>query len=258
MRRLLLNGVAVEYEEHGTGVPVVFSHGGASDLRYWAPQRDTFAERYRFVAYSRQQGDVSAATQVADMVEIVRRLEAGPVHLVGFSTALALRVAAHEPELLRSLTIVEPNVPWVLEGDPAGETTLADWRAENERLHAEAGDDREQAAALWFDLVNNRGRGAFARQPEQFRSMWLDNFGRDRPTTPPEPLTRQQLKAIRTPTLALTGEHGMPYSRRIAELVAGCVPDCRLADVPGVTHFMSYQAPSVFNGLVLDFLAEHA
>ena len=88
--------------------------------------------------------------------------------------------------------------------------------------------------------------------------MWLDNFGRDRPTTSPEPLTCQQLEAIRTPTLALTAEHGMPYSRRIVELVAGCVPDCRLADVPGVTHFMSYQAPTVFNRLVLDFLSEHA
>ena len=97
MQRLLVNGVAVEYEEHGTGVPVVFSHGGASDLRYWAPQRDAFAERYRFVVYSRPKGDVSAATQVADMSAIVRRLEAGPVHLVGFSTAIALRVAAHEP-----------------------------------------------------------------------------------------------------------------------------------------------------------------
>jgi len=258
VRRLLLNGVAVEYEERGTGVPVVFSHGGASDLRYWAPQRDAFAGRYRFVAYSRRTGDVSAATQVADLLAIIRRLEAGPVHLVGFSTAIALRVAAQEPELLRSLTIVEPNAPWVLEGDRAGKKALADWRRENKRIHAEAGDDREQAAALWFDLVNNRGRGAFARQPEQFRSMWLDNFGRDRPTTPPEPLTCQQLKAIRTPTLALAAEYGMPYSRRIVELVAGCVPECRLADVPGVTHFMSYQAPRVFNRLVLDFLAEHA
>ena len=258
MRRLLLNGVAVEYEEHGTGVPVVFSHGGASDLRYWAPQRDAFAGRYRFVAYTRQKGDVSAATQVADMMAIVRQLGAGPVHLVGFSTAIALRVAASEPELLRSLTILEPNVPWVLAGDRAGEEVLADWRGENERIHVEAGDDRERTAALWFDLVNNRGRGAFALQPEEFRSMWLDNFGRDRPTTPPEPLTCQQLKAIRTPTLALTAEHGMPYSRRIVELVASCVPDCRLADVPGATHFMSYQAPRVFNRLVLDFLAEHA
>jgi pimeloyl-ACP methyl ester carboxylesterase len=73
VRRLLLNGVAVEYEERGTGAPVVCSHGGASDLRYWAPQRDAFAERYRFVAYSRPKGDVSAATQVGDMLAIVRQ-----------------------------------------------------------------------------------------------------------------------------------------------------------------------------------------
>lgn len=97
MRRLLPNGVAVEYEERGTGVPVVFSHGGASDLRYWTPQRDAFAGRYRFVAYSRQKGDVPAATHVADLSAIVRQLDAGEVHLVGFSTAIALRVAGQSP-----------------------------------------------------------------------------------------------------------------------------------------------------------------
>jgi pimeloyl-ACP methyl ester carboxylesterase len=88
--------------------------------------------------------------------------------------------------------------------------------------------------------------------------MWLDNFGRDRSsTTLSEPLTCERLSAIETPTLALAAEHGMPYSRRIVELIGGCMPDCRLVDVPGVTHFMSYQAPTVFDRLVLDFLAEH-
>ena len=145
-----------------------------------------------------------------------------------------------------------------VEGVPAGETTLADWRAENSGSTPRQETTASRQPRSGSTSSTTGGRGAVARQPEQFRSMWLDNFGRDRPTTPPEPLTRRQLKAIRTPTLALTGEHGMPYSRRIAELVAGCVSGCRLVDVPGVTHFMSYQAPSVFNGLVLDFLAEHA
>jgi pimeloyl-ACP methyl ester carboxylesterase len=255
--RLLLIGAAVEYEEYGTGVPVVFSHGGSSDLRYWAPQRETFGARYRFVTYSRRKGDVSAAAHVADLCELVRRLEAGPVHLVGFSTAIALRAALHEPEVLRTLTIVEPNVPWLLEDSPADEKVLAHWRAENERVHAEAGDDRDLAATRWFELVDNRGRGAFERQPEHLRRMWLDNFGHDRASTLPEPLTCERLKAIGTPTLALEAEHGLPYSRRIVELIAGCLPDCRLVDVPGVGHFMSYQAPAVFDRLVLDFLAEH-
>jgi pimeloyl-ACP methyl ester carboxylesterase len=88
--------------------------------------------------------------------------------------------------------------------------------------------------------------------------MWLDNFGRDRASTPPEPLRCERLAMIPTPTLALAAEYGTPYSRRIVELVARCIPNCRLVDVPGVTHFMSYQAPAVFDRLLLDFLAGHA
>ena len=47
-----VNGVELEYVDEGRGVPVVFSHGGGSDVRYWEPQREVFAARYRFVGYS--------------------------------------------------------------------------------------------------------------------------------------------------------------------------------------------------------------
>jgi hypothetical protein len=54
VRHVRVNGVDLEYVEEGTGIPVVFSHGGSSDLRYWEPQRKVFGARYRFVAYSRR------------------------------------------------------------------------------------------------------------------------------------------------------------------------------------------------------------
>lgn len=267
MTHVQVNGVNLEYVDEGTGVPVVFSHGGYSDLRYWEPQRVAFAVRYRFVAYSHRfhgsgawptEGDYSAEAHVADLLAIMRRLEAGPVHLVGFSTRIALRATLHEPGLVRSLTIIEPNVPWLLEGHPEGEAVLAWWRDERERVDAEAAGDIERAAKLWFELVNNRGPGAFDAQPEGLRWMWLDNFGTKRPTAPlPEPLTCKKLGAITTPTLAIGAEYGMPYSRRIVDALAGCIPGCRLVVVPAVTHFMSYQEPTVFNGVVLDFLAQH-
>lgn len=261
-----VNGVDLEYVDEGTGVPVVFSHGGGSDLRYWEPQREAFAVRYRFVAYSHRfhgsgawptEGDYSAEAHVADLLAIMRRLEAGPVHLVGFSTAIALRATLHEPGLVRSLTIIEPNVPWLLGGDPGGKAVLAWWRDENERVSAEAAGDTEHAAKLWFELVNNRGPGAFDAQPEDFRRMWLGNFGAKRPTAPPpEPVTCEKVGAIMAPTLAIGTEHGMPYSRRIVETLAGCIPGCRLV-VPAGTHFISYQDPAVFNEVVLDFLEQH-
>ena len=111
-------------------------------------------------------------------------------------------------------------------------------------------------ATLWFELVNNRGPGTFEAQPEAFRRMWLDNFNARRPAAPPpEPLTCEQLSAITTPTLVIGAEYGMLYSRRIVDKLAGCIPGSRLRIIPVVTHFMSYQEPSVFNKVVLDFLS---
>ena len=262
-----MNGVDLEYVEEGTGIPVVFSHGGSSDLRYWEPQQKVFGARYRFVAYSRRfhgsgarsaDGDDSGDAHTNDLLAIMRRLKAGPVHLVGFSTAIALRSTLGDPGLVRSLTIIEPNVPWLLEGDPEGEEVLAWWRDENGRVRAEAGGDAERRAGLWFELVNNRGPETFESQAEALRRMWLDNFNVRRPVTPPpEPLTCERLGAITAPTLVVGAEHGMRYSQRIVDRLAACIPGSRLVVLPSVTHFMSYQEPGPFNAVVLDFVSRH-
>jgi len=261
-----VNAVDLEYVDAGTGVPVVFSHGGHSDVRYWEPQRAAVAGRYRFIAYSQRfhgrrawpaTGDYSAEAHTADLVAIMRRLDAGPIHLVGFSRNTALRAALREPGLVRSLTIIEPNVPWLLEGDSDGEAVLAWWRDQTERVRVEARGDLDREARLWFELVNNRGPNTFDDQPETLRRMWLDNFNPRRPAAPQEPLTCEHLAAITTPTLVVGAEHGMPYSRRIVERLAACVPGSRLVVIPAVTHFMSYQAPDVFDQTVLAFLAQH-
>jgi pimeloyl-ACP methyl ester carboxylesterase len=267
MMHVHVNGVDLEYVDEGIGVPVVFSHGGGSDLRYWEPQRKDFAARYRFVAYSHRfhgtdswpaEGDYSADAHTSDLVAIIRQLEAGPVHLVGFSTAIALRATLSSPDLVRSLTIIEPNVPWLMEGDPEGEALLGWWREENARIRAEGAGDAERSAKLWFELVNNRGPGTFDAQPEALRRMWLDNFSARRPAArSPQPLTCEKLGAIRTPTLVLGAEYGMPYSRKILGILAACIPGSRLIVIHSVTHFMSHQAPDMFNEVVLDFLAQH-
>lgn len=79
------------------------------------------------------------------------------VHLIGFPYHVAVRATLREPGLVRSLTIVEPNLPWLLEGDSESETVLAWWRDQNERVRAEAAGDAEHGAKLWFELVDNRG-----------------------------------------------------------------------------------------------------
>ena len=46
------DGVKLYYEEVGRGIPVVFVHEFAGDLRSWEPQVRHFGQRYRCIAYN--------------------------------------------------------------------------------------------------------------------------------------------------------------------------------------------------------------
>ena len=46
------DGVKLYYEETGTGVPVLFVHEFAGDLRSWEPQLRHFGQRHRAIAYN--------------------------------------------------------------------------------------------------------------------------------------------------------------------------------------------------------------
>lgn len=260
-----VNGVELDVVDVGSGVPVVFSHGGGCDVRYWDPQREPTAANHRFVAYSQRfrgrsdsppDGDDSQATHVDDLVALIQSL-GQPVHLVGFSSAIALLTAIRAPELVRSLIVIEPNVPWLLEGDAEGAALRAAFLADIERARAAASGDADRYAALWFEVVNNRGPGTFDAQPAAFQEMWLENMHpRGAATYAREPLRCADLAPLEsTPTLVLSAEHGMSYSRGIAERLAQCVPGSELRILSGVTHFMSYQDADAFNDVALNYVS---
>lgn len=58
-------------------------------------------------------GDMSPAGHARSVVDLVERLDSGPVHLLGNSMggAVALQLAARRPDLVRSLTLISPALP---------------------------------------------------------------------------------------------------------------------------------------------------
>lgn len=50
LKWLDINGIRLVYVEQGSGEPVLFVHGGISDLRTWKHQILVFAERFRAIA----------------------------------------------------------------------------------------------------------------------------------------------------------------------------------------------------------------
>jgi pimeloyl-ACP methyl ester carboxylesterase len=272
MRQIHVNGIDLLYVEEGTGIPVVFVHGAWMDLRYWEPQREAIAVQHRFVAYNlRYHGmdpwpdageHFSIATHTADLAAFIRRLDAGPVHLVGLSSGgrLVTLVALEQPDLVRSLTILEPPIDELLADSPEVQPVRDEWTQAFQPIRTAAlAGDVVLAARLFFDLANNQGSGAFDNQPETFRQMVLDNARtiplqllalRDRPT-----ISRTTLSGLKACTLVVGGEQSPRYLALINEVVVQCISDSRLVVIPRATHLMSYQNPRAFNEVLLDFLA---
>ena len=118
-----VNGVRLFYMEEGSGEPAVFVHGAPSDLRTWEPVREGVAKKYRFIAYTQRYfgtepwpddgKNFSIATLAGDLATFITSLDAGPVHLVGWSYGgvVAMHAAVKNPSLVRSLILYEPAAP---------------------------------------------------------------------------------------------------------------------------------------------------
>jgi pimeloyl-ACP methyl ester carboxylesterase len=88
--------------------------------------REAIAKRHRFIAYTQRYfgtepwpdagKNFSIATRADDLAKFITSLNAGPVHLVGWSHGglVAITAAVSHPSLVRSLILYEATVIPVL------------------------------------------------------------------------------------------------------------------------------------------------
>jgi non-heme chloroperoxidase len=270
VRTLRANGVVLSYREQGKGTPVVFIHGAVGDLRFWEPQRVAFSRGHRFVSYSlRYHGtgawpdstrEYSVAAHVADLVALVRALNAGPVHLVGLSYGgtVAAVMAAEHPELVRSVVLAEPGLFHLMVDVPEGQKVMEEvvgaFAAFAQPIQA---GDHMQAVRLLTDWVSG-STGAYDRLPADLRQILNDN-ARTLPlvvASPPMPeFNCASLKTIKAPALVLTGANSPRQFSLTNERVVACLRGSRAAVIPDAGHVMSYDNARAFNETVLGFIA---
>src|SRR5580658_1430100 len=119
MPKLNRNGVELYYEVHGTGVPVLLTHGYSSSSHMWAGQVEPFSKHYQLITwdmrghgktdYPADQAAYSEAETVADMAAILDAVGAkqaviGGLSLGGYMT-LAFQLA--HPERCLALLIID-------------------------------------------------------------------------------------------------------------------------------------------------------
>jgi pimeloyl-ACP methyl ester carboxylesterase len=224
-------GVALAYEETGSGPGVLLLHGMADDHTAWRETAAALAQHARVVAPDRRgYGESGApepyerttvAEQAEDAAALIGALGLGPVVACGVDVgALAiLDLLLRHPSLVRAAVLVDP-LAFALVAD-ANEALAAEREALELALR-EGGP--AEAVERWLRLHGAGDPARVARARRDARAFFADYGGQ---TT--LALTRRELRGLDVPVAVLDGPDGPAHLRSAADALAGLLPDARRA-----------------------------
>ena len=271
LKPIVINGNTLHYLDIGKGEPVVFVHGSIGDYRVWEAQLDTFATKYRGIAYSRRYAwpnakplsdtlDYSAAQHAKDLAQLIETLDLGPAHLVGHSWGgyTVLKTAIDHPELVNSMVLGEPPAQPLIAGSIQGDSLIDDFQINvlNPAGEFFAQQQKDSAVATFVAGVMG-SKEVYGSVPEEVRKRWLMN------TTESEgllitdswtPVSASEVRQLKIPTLLLNGEYSPRFFGKIVDTLVTLLPNNELKILPKASHGLQGENPGQFNIMVLDFL----
>src|SRR5436190_4749178 len=264
----LINGYRIAYKDEGQGTAIVFIHGANADYRSFGPQIVALASSYRVIApslrhfypeqWNGEGSDFSVEQHAADVAALIRKLNLGRVHLVGWSRggAVAIEIAKAHPELVRTLVLEDGVIRMPVEETPE-RWNAAEFRANNNKTiqeHLRAGDQNKAAEVLVDSLT---GPGAWQRLPEPRKQVVLDNIYTAPGDTVILPSTTcDQLRKFDFPVLLMTAEkspksYGFFYSEMKK---CAAFPDPIV--IPGAAHNIHGGNVDAYNKALLTFFEQ--
>jgi aminoacrylate hydrolase len=261
MSRIAVAGGEIQYEESGSGHPLIFVSGLSGVGRYWQPQVPVFNQRYRVITYDqrgtggsdKQQRSFSVDQMAAEVVGLMDALRIERAHVVGQSTggAIGQTLAIEYPQRVSRMVIFST---WT-HCDPWFRRLFEARRA----MYSEVGTElHARFHPLWLyppDYVNahdaeidEERRNAIANAPPVGVSVGRINaiLAFDR---------RKDLARITTPTLILCADNDYITPPYHAEALGRAITGSRVVILKGGGHSVSKTRPEEFNRLVLEFLA---
>jgi non-heme chloroperoxidase len=250
VKHVTANGADFVYVEKGRGTPILLVHGSLSDFTMWSAQMDVLGHNHRVIALSQryhwpaalkqEPKDYTPQLHAQDVVAFIQALGLAPVHLVGHSNGgfVCAYVAKDHPELVRSLTLIEPPIFSFLSSHPERPpfvTTALD-------LFAKGKTD----PAVKSFISGVHGPGSFERLPPKIQEHMLLNAHEMRAELrmPPEryfpPFTCDDARRITMPTLLVTGTNSPSSFRAILDQLHVCVPSSSVTGIPAASHGVQF------------------
>ncbi len=264
-----VNGVDLYYELAGAGAdPLVLVHGSWVDHSTFDLVRPVLSHGFRVLVYDRRGHGHSERSRtprtitddVADLEGLLEALDLYPAHVAGSSLggSVAIRLAGHRPDLLRSLTSHEAPLVGLLDrSDPELAKALEAMAV----VTAQVLEGNARGAARTFVDAVALGPGAWDRLAPVVQenlvanaSSWPDEY-HDRSAATVDP---GKLADFYGPVLLTDGANTPRFFHRLSEQLAGMFSNSEVRVLPGTGHVPHLTHPLLYTGTLVQFCLERS
>ena len=264
------DGVKLACEDTGSGVPVVFVHEFAGDMRSWEPQVRHLSRRYRCITCNARgyppsgvpddPGAYSQDRACDDVLAVFDALDVERAHIVGLSMGgfATLHFGLACPERARSLVVA--GVGYGAEPEQRARfRSEADATTEFLRTRGMAAFAETCAAGptrVQFRNKDPRGWREFAGMLAEHSAVGSahtqQGVQKERPSIFD---LADRMKALTVPTLIVTGDEDWPCLVP-SMFMKRTIPSAGLLVVPNTGHTVNLEEPAAFNAALADFFAQ--
>lgn len=258
-----LGPVNLAYDDRGSGDPVLFIAGRGGAGRTWHLHQVPAFQRagYRVITFdnrgigaTEQASGFDTAQMVGDLVELIEKLDAAPVRLVGVSMGsfLAQELMVTRPDLVTAAVLMATR---------GREDRMRAFGREAERELLDAGIELPARYDAKLRLLENFSPKTL--NDDAAVRDWMDMFTMW--PTKPTPGARAQLdvaptvsrlpayQSITAPVLVIGFADDLLLPPYLGREVADAIPNGRYLEIPDTGHLGFIERPDVVNAAVLEF-----
>jgi pimeloyl-ACP methyl ester carboxylesterase len=267
MPKVKANNISMNYDQQGTGEPLILIPYLTADHACYAFQVAEYAKHFTCISLDlrgtgetdKPEGAYSTELLADDVAAFIRALGIAKAHVSGLSlgAAIGMWLASKYPDTVRSLSLhsgwpkTDPYLRAVIEGFQITAKAIASipemvilalfpWCLTPE-LYAAKPDYIQSLAAF----VRSRPAQSVASFMQQSNAVIAHD-------------AEAQLSRISAPTLITFGRHDVATSTRFADRMKGEIHNSELLIFEGCAHAPIYENVEEFNDKTLQFLKRHA
>ena len=267
MPKVRAGSITMNYDQQGSGEPLVLIPYLAADYACYAFQVADFAKRYTCISVdlrgtgeSDKPGGVQSTEMFADDVaSLMQAIGVPRAHIFGLSlgAATGIWLAAKYPDRVKSLSL---HSCWD-KTDPYLKTGVQGWQVMAKGLNS-VPEMVIQGIFPWCFTPE-----LYASKPDYIQA--LADFVRGRPKQPLEAFLQEsnaviahdaqaQLAKVRAPTQITFGRHDLVTSTRFADPLKKGIKNSELHIFEDCSHAPIYENVAAFNAKSLEFLGRHS